>query len=828
MAGNVKKKKGSGGGGRVIDILRGTLISDTVFNDPNGDPYEPQEGKVYLDTTTGKYYRYDFESEIYTEVAVAIEIGEVTGTAYEGSKGKKNADDIAVLKTRMTTAEENVANLDETVSGTSTEKTVSYPFATVGKFDDDGAAVSGTYMTTGVCELPSGATSVEYYTTTYNVRGFFVYDDNMVCIAKSDAVSGSKVSSGTMDIPSGAKYVAAQVSNSASTIASAKCIVTYSEKEGGLVNDMKAIDEAVAEMEGAVSALGTGKVNKSGLGEVTPQNLQIVENVSRNLFEPNAIQNNKTVNDSTGEIINQSNIAISGIMAVTDALPLWSTSSGNIKVWAYSSDPSEGIQGYLGVAGNFRESNPVTLPTDTAYIIITKPGGDLSAYMCYQARDPLAEYEPYTIHKIIGDYLPAETARIAMPSTLYKLKDEPHMVFYDEVRDKNKPVFISQGGNGNNVTALYQTGKKWVFTQNANVSTLMARIFDDTEDHVLHQKLFNLKVSDPNTDNGQIVIHPIGDSFTDINQQYGWMNTNLPNLSFVGILKSPSGTGTGLYHDGRTGRSLQWMVNSYKESGTGSAAGVSEFMHPVSDTYKYYGTVEYWKYLMTAGSGGTVSPYAADTITRLGIGSNGYRSNPNVNDLMYDGTNFKVWDGTAWKTVSEETVGAFAFSYEKYLDVYEIDTPDIVCIQLGTNDWQGKIRQNDMTELREGFPVWMKTMVDGIHAVDADIKVLVIIPPKETMSEAYDIRDFAKSNINMMECREILVDNFDGLESENTYLVDAGATIDPYEDFGRRGENTSPEWARGLVSDGIHVNGDGFVKIGKAIGACVQYLRGEE
>ena len=734
--------------------------------------------------------------------------------------GEETREEIEQMEEELV---ENVEALQESVYGEARAVTTNFPFDTEGKFDNDGNAISGTYRTTGVKELPAGAVSVTYNMQTYNVRGFFLYDAQMNCIYKSQEVSGTVVSSGTVDLSTletPAKYVAAQVSNGPMQIASAVCEVSSVLHEGGLLNDMSALSAEVEATEISVAGLESGKVSKGGTGEVTAENLQIIENVSKNLFDFNAVQPNKTVNDSTGAIVSQGNIAISGVMAVTDTLPIWSTSSGHINVWAYSAYPEEGSETgvYLGKAGDFYDNNPVTLPEGTAYIIISKPSNP-DTYMCYQAREPMAESQPFVVNKIKGEYIPDEKASLAMPGTLYKLKNEPHMVYYDEVRDRDLPVYISPDGNGNIIPDLYQTGKKWVFTQNSDVSGLMARIFDEKEDRVLYQSLFDLKVSDPSTDNGSVTIHPIGDSFTDINLQYGWMNTNLPNLTFVGILKQ---TATGLCHDGRTGKSLQWMVSAYKETGTGSAAGVSEFMHPVSDTYKYYGTVNYWKYLYAEAD-----RYAKfeDTILRLDIGSNGYRTNPNVNDLMYDGSKFVAWNGTAWATVSEETVGEFAFSYEKYLDVYEIDMPDIVCIQLGTNDWQGKNRQNDMTELRQGFPVWMKTMVDSIHAADASIKVLVIIPPKETMSEAYEIRDFARANANLMECREILVNTFDGLESRNTYLVDAGATIDPYEDFNKRGDNTSPAWARGMISDGIHVNGDGFTKIGKAIGACVQALR---
>lgn len=59
-------------------------------------PTTGESGKIYVSLFTGKCYRWSGTQ--YTEISASLTLGETAHTAYEGSKGKKNADDIAQLK----------------------------------------------------------------------------------------------------------------------------------------------------------------------------------------------------------------------------------------------------------------------------------------------------------------------------------------------------------------------------------------------------------------------------------------------------------------------------------------------------------------------------------------------------------------------------------------------------------------------------------------------------------------------------------------------------------------------------------------------------------
>lgn len=56
-------------------------------------PARGEGGKIYVDLSTGKSYRWG--GTTYVEISKSLALGETTGTAYEGSKGKANADAIS-------------------------------------------------------------------------------------------------------------------------------------------------------------------------------------------------------------------------------------------------------------------------------------------------------------------------------------------------------------------------------------------------------------------------------------------------------------------------------------------------------------------------------------------------------------------------------------------------------------------------------------------------------------------------------------------------------------------------------------------------------------
>lgn len=71
----------------VDDVLEGTYINPTTFNDLNNQPYVPESGKIYVDTTTNKTYRWS--GMLYVVISSGgVALGETSETAYRGDRGK--------------------------------------------------------------------------------------------------------------------------------------------------------------------------------------------------------------------------------------------------------------------------------------------------------------------------------------------------------------------------------------------------------------------------------------------------------------------------------------------------------------------------------------------------------------------------------------------------------------------------------------------------------------------------------------------------------------------------------------------------------------------
>ena len=74
----------------VDDVLEGTLGNATTFVDPEGTPYVPETGKIYIDTTTNKEYRWSGSQ--YAVISESLALGETSSTAYRGDRGKAAYD----------------------------------------------------------------------------------------------------------------------------------------------------------------------------------------------------------------------------------------------------------------------------------------------------------------------------------------------------------------------------------------------------------------------------------------------------------------------------------------------------------------------------------------------------------------------------------------------------------------------------------------------------------------------------------------------------------------------------------------------------------------
>lgn len=77
-------------------------------------PTSGESGKIYITQSDNKTYRWSGSG--YAEISASLALGEVTGTAYDGAKGKKNAEDIAKLADDLGETHQLASNAESVIS----------------------------------------------------------------------------------------------------------------------------------------------------------------------------------------------------------------------------------------------------------------------------------------------------------------------------------------------------------------------------------------------------------------------------------------------------------------------------------------------------------------------------------------------------------------------------------------------------------------------------------------------------------------------------------------------------------------------------------------
>ena len=88
----------------------GTFIAGTITGTSTTGGWQPVSGKIYVDITTNKLYRWSGEALV--EVTAGVTLGETSTTAYAGDKGAKNATDIGNLTTAFNNFKGSVTSIE--------------------------------------------------------------------------------------------------------------------------------------------------------------------------------------------------------------------------------------------------------------------------------------------------------------------------------------------------------------------------------------------------------------------------------------------------------------------------------------------------------------------------------------------------------------------------------------------------------------------------------------------------------------------------------------------------------------------------------------------
>ena len=249
--------------------------------------------------------------------------------------------------------------------------------------------------------------------------------------------------------------------------------------------------------------------------------------------------------------------------------------------------------------------------------------------------------------------------------------------------------------------------------------------------------------------------------------------------------------------------------------------------------YTYYGPIQFWDAVVN-GTSKYPNLYTYGTLGfedyKNWFNTNGYKKEPNVNDLMYDGNLGKYvrWNGSEWAETNVQK-SDFTWDYAKYVSTWNIAEPDIVMILLGTNDFSGGY---------SNFDNW-KSQMDGLIASIKTYKqtMKIGICTAFVTTEAANSSDAVNGFIgtrNEWEARKLVIENYDTEENKGNgvYVVDTGVVIDPDYGFDMKEQKPFADYEGNAVeyygSNGVHCGDGGYKQLGTCAAAFVEYVRNLE
>jgi hypothetical protein len=186
----------------VDDVIEGTL---STF------PTTGEAGKIYVDTTTNKSYRWS--GSTYTEISASLALGETSSTAYRGDRGKTAYDHSQATHARTDATNVASSSTNGNIKINGTETTVyTHPANHAANMITGLATVATSGSYNDLSNKPTIPTKTSELT---NDSGFKTTDDNYYHTPSS--TSGIKIATGSgvadMYVPTGTSSTTVAVGN---------------------------------------------------------------------------------------------------------------------------------------------------------------------------------------------------------------------------------------------------------------------------------------------------------------------------------------------------------------------------------------------------------------------------------------------------------------------------------------------------------------------------------------------------------------------------------------------------------------------------------------
>lgn len=314
-----------------------------------------------------------------------------------------------------------------------------------------------------------------------------------------------------------------------------------------------------------------------------------------------------------------------------------------------------------------------------------------------------------------------------LPSNIYVLDGVQRNLWHQSLMNRWNPYDFYLQFKG---TATYQRRTPLVASiksGNTDGNTIIANIVDYRTMSELASKTATIKVGTPNDNNlPAIKVQFIGSSTVQLLYFETALETYVSNYTLIGLRHKPNDNT--VRHEGRGGASLL----SYANNSTGATGHFYPYWQPTGN-YRYWGVTDFWKYAKLhpndAGSTSTQSDgskpyyngcYISEALAKFD--SDGLLVSPQSGDIMYftSESKYKVYDGSSWVETTKGTY-TWGFDYSKYLAMWELDCPDVICITLGSNDFR-------YAKLPINFTTWnnnMNALIASMKIANSNIKIVI-------------------------------------------------------------------------------------------------------
>jgi hypothetical protein len=407
---------------------------------------------------------------------------------------------------------------------------------------------------------------------------------------------------------------------------------------------------------------------------------------------------------------------------------------------------------------------------------------------------------------------------LQLPNTLYALLGSQFNIFKTHLMR-----FGNDWTNGVKFSPNWLQRKDMVRYPVSSTSDIISKVeLIDSNQFTTKEVSLTVKVGSNITPTTAINLAFVGDSWTAPGLTIEKVVELLPGtVTSIGTLASHPIVAPGYFSEGKAGWTL---ANFFELIHADTLPRFSHFLHPNS-VHKYYGDTSAIINILND----TNHPMYAKLIEIGFNATTGLLNTPSVNDCMYvtADSQYKYWNGSAWVVIAEATLD-FSFNYGKYRSTWGIDAPDFTILEIGINDFANL----SYGEVQNVWDSYFKNYVDEfIASVKADTpscKIGIAIPNCKFSDVGFNINFLPEKEDNMYQVRRLFIENYQGLEGSDVYLLDPNIAIDTFSGYNKESvlpTEDSPLGTEVLVdNDPIHPFWGYYMKA-SGIAGWIQKLR---